>query len=211
MRIIDLTHQVAPDMPVYPGTEQPVFITACSIEDDGFLENRITMYSHTGTHVDAPAHLLKNHKTLDLFGIDHFHGPALRLDFENLASGLIDIPELEPHREDINKIDYLLIHTGWSRHWGAEEYYSGYVVLSIEAAQWLTQFNLKGIGLDTISADPADTEDYPVHKAFLQEDIIIIENLNNLRSLPYSNFNFSCFPIKFKNADGSPVRAVAYV
>lgn len=211
MRIIDLTHLVSPDMPVYPGMERPVLITGCSIEEAGFLEKKITMYSHTGTHVDAPAHLIKNHKTLDLYPIEHFHGTALMLDFENSVSDLIGVADLEPHSKDIKGLDYLLIHTGWSKHWGSEKYYSGYGVLSLEAADWLTGFKLKGIGLDTISADPADTQNYPVHKTLLQKDIIIIENLKNLRSLPYSIFKFSCFPIKFKEADGSPVRAVAYV
>lgn len=211
MKLIDLTHVVSSDMPVYPGTEQPVFITGCSVEKDGFLEKIITMYSHTGTHVDAPAHLIENHKTLDLFPIDHFHGPALMLNFESLVSDLIDVTDLEPHSKDIKGVDFLLIHTGWSKYWGSEKYYSGYGVLSLEAAHWLTQFGLKGVGLDTISADPADTNDYRVHKALLQADIIIIENLNNLISLPHSNFYFSCLPIKFKKADGSPVRAVAHV
>ena len=211
MKIIDLTHTVSPNMPVYPGTEQPVFVTGCSIEEDGFLEKKITFYSHTGTHVDAPAHLIKNHNTLDSLSIEHFHGPALMLNFENSGSNLIDVVFLEPYSKNIAIIDFLLIHTGWSKHWGTERYYSGYSVLSLDAANWLSKFKLKGIGLDTISADPADTHDYPVHKAFLQKDTIIIENLRNLLSLPNSPFTFSCFPIKFQEADGSPVRAVAYI
>ena len=50
MKIIDLSHTMAPDMPVYPGTEQPVFINKCTIEEHGFIEKRLTLYSHTGTH-----------------------------------------------------------------------------------------------------------------------------------------------------------------
>ena len=53
MRIIDLTHPISEDMPVYPGTEPPIFETGCSIEEAGFLEKKITLYSHTGTHIDA--------------------------------------------------------------------------------------------------------------------------------------------------------------
>lgn len=211
MKIIDLTHILSPNMPVYPGTEQPVFITGCSIDENGFLEKKITMYSHTGTHVDAPAHLLKKHKTLDLLPIEHFHGSALMLNFENCVSNIIDVADLEPYSNDIRQVDFLLIHTGWSKHWGSEAYYSGYNVLSLGAAIWLSKFKLKGVGLDTISADPADTRDYPVHKTFLQKDIIIIENLKNLLLLPSTIINFSCFPVKFEDADGSPVRAVAYV
>lgn len=69
----------------------------------------------------------------------------------------------------------------------------------------------KGFGLDTISVDISEKDGYPVHKFLLNSDTIIIENLINLLSLPVSKFHFSCFPIKFEDADGSPVRAVAYV
>lgn len=211
MKIIDLTHIVSPDMPVYPGTEQPQFITGCSLEKDGFLEKIITLYSHTGTHIDAPAHLLENQKTLDSLPIDHFYGSALMLNLENLPSCIIELRDLAPYLKDIEQIDFLLIHTGWSKYWGSDKYFSGYHVLSPEAASWLTKFQLKGLGLDTISADSADTSSYPIHKILLQKEIIIIENLCNLNTLPSDYFDFSCFPVKFENADGSPVRAVAYM
>jgi len=211
MRIVDLSHTVSPNMPVYPGTEQPIFITGCSIEKIGFLEKKITMYSHTGTHVDAPAHLIKDATTLDLLAIEHFHGSALMLNFENDKSKTINVSSLEPYEKEIEKIDFLLIHTGWSKYWGTEKYFSDYTVLSLEAANWLSKFQLKGLGLDTISADISETDDYPIHKILLKKNTIIIENLINLLSLPISIFTFSCFPIKFEDADGSPVRAVAYV
>lgn len=83
MIIVDLSHTVSPNMPVYPGTEQPIFITGCSIEESGFLEKKITMYSHTGTHIDAPAHFIKDANTLNSLPIEHFYGSALMLNFEN--------------------------------------------------------------------------------------------------------------------------------
>lgn len=211
MKIIDLTHTVSPDMPVYPGTEQPVFLTGCSIEADGFLEKKITLYSHTGTHMDAPAHLLRDHSFLNDLPIDHFYGPGVMLDFEKQSCKTIAISDLEPYQEQIKESEFLLIHTGWSRYWGSKRYFTDYCVLTPDAVNWLNQFALKGVGLDTISADRADTKAYPVHKALLARDIVIVENLKNLTALPESGFHFSCFPIKFKDADGSPVRAVAYV
>ncbi|MBU1564737.1 MAG: cyclase family protein [Proteobacteria bacterium] len=211
MRIVDLSHTVSSNMPVYPGTEQPIFITGCSIDEIGFLEKKITMYSHTGTHIDAPAHLIKNAQTLDMLAIEHFYGTGLRLNFENDSSKTIDISSLEPHWKEIEKTDFLLIHTGWSKYWGDDKYFSDYPVLSTEAARWLSKFKLKGLGLDTISADDSESDDYPVHKILLHKEIIIVENLTKLLHLPGSAFNFSCFPIKFEDADGSPVRAVAYI
>jgi arylformamidase len=211
MKLVDLTHPVTPNMPVYPGTEPPVFTTGCSIDEVGFLEKKITLYSHTGTHIDAPAHLIKCHNTLDMLTIDHFYGPALMLNFDNSTAETIGVKQLEPYQDKIKTADFLLLHTGWSQYWGFERYFSKYPVLSLEAANWLSSFNLKGIGLDTISADSADTEDYPVHKILLQKNTLIIENLTNLYGLHSRQFDFSCFPLSFEDADGSPVRAVAFI
>jgi kynurenine formamidase len=211
IKTIDLTHPISPDMPVYPGTEPPVFITGCSIDEIGFMEKKITLYSHTGTHIDAPAHLIKYSKTLDQLPIEHFHGKALLLDIAGLKHQTIGMKELEPYKDKIKQAEFLLIHTGWSQYWGVEEYFSNYPVLSFEAADWLSKFELKGIGLDTISADKVDTQDFLVHKTFFQNDTIIIENLTNLKKIPCSQFTFSCFPLSFENADGSPVRAVAFI
>lgn len=211
MKPVDLTHTISPVMPVYPGTEPPVFTTGCSLEEIGFLEKKITLYSHTGTHVDAPAHLLKGRKTLDMLPIDHFYGPALLLNFDKVSTKTIEIKDLEPYRDSIKEIDFLLLHTGWSRYWGSDRYFTHFPVLSTEAAHWLSDFPLKGLGLDTISADPADSKEYFVHKVLLEKDIIIIENLAHLADLPDEQFQFSCFPMSFEDADGSPVRAVAFL
>lgn len=211
MNVIDLSHPISPKMPVYPGTEPPVFETGCSIDDMGFLEKKITLYSHTGTHVDAPAHLLKGAKTLDMLPFEHFFGNACLLKLADAKNKTIRLSQLEPHQDAIRKVEFLLIHTGWSRYWETEKYFSNYPVLSLEAAQWLCRFGLKGFGFDTISADEADAEDFPIHKVFLRNDTIIIENLANLDTLPFNQFLFSCFPLNFENADGSPVRAVAYM
>lgn len=211
MKALDLTHPISPNMPVYPGTEPPVITTGCSIDETGFLEKKITMYSHTGTHVDAPAHLLKGHNTLDMLEIGHFYGSAFLLSHNDSTIQSIGVQELLPYQEKIQAVEFLLLHTGWSQYWGSEKYFNNYPVLSLEAAHWLSNFSLKGLGLDTISADTVHSQTYPVHKALLHKNIIIIENLTNLAALPCDQFDFSCFPLRLADADGSPVRAVAFI
>ena len=209
--IIDLTHSIFEGMPVYPGTEPPVLKTECTIEDIGFLEKKITLFSHTGTHMDAPAHLIKDAKTLDNLPIDQFYGKALLLDFTRIEGSIIKLDDLEPYKVDIEKVDFVLLYTGWSSYWGSEKYFKDYPALSYDAAKFLGKFSLKGIGLDTISADKIDTVKYEVHNSFLQNNTVIIENLTNLNLLSGKQFIFSCFPMSFENADGSPVRAVGIV
>lgn len=209
MIIADLTHSLYPDMPVYPGTEPPLFTPVFLIENVGFRELKITMFSHTGTHIDAPAHILTSAKSLDQLPIDRFYGNALVLKPACLPHRLIDIGDLLPFEPAIEKSDFILFHTGWSRFWGTQAYFSGYPVLSEDAATWLCGFGLKGVGMDTISADTADSHDFPIHNILLKRELIIIENLTHLDRLPVSGFIFSCFPLKIETADGSPVRAVA--
>ena len=85
MKIIDLTHTISEDMPVYPGTEPPVLKQANTYERDGFKETLLSMYSHTGTHVDPPAHLFADRTTLDALPIEQFAGKALVVDCTHLT------------------------------------------------------------------------------------------------------------------------------
>jgi kynurenine formamidase len=209
MKIVDLSHTISPDMPVYPGTEPPLFFTACTIEDVGFLEKKITLYSHTGTHMDAPCHIISGAKTLDQMPPEHFMGKGAVIELAGNNGPTIDLELLKPHQGRIERCEYLLFHTGWADLWGKEAYLTGYPVLSPDAATWLAGFPLKGMGADTISADSAESAAFPIHTILLEHDIVIIENLTNLRAIPDGEFVFCCFPLKIENADGSPVRAVA--
>ncbi len=211
MKIIDLSHTISANMPVYPGTQPPVMTNDCTIDETGFLEKKITFYSHTGTHMDAPAHLIKNAKTLDQLPIDHFQGNAVVINIADINHQNMTLADLEPFSEMIDPVEFILINTGWSRFWGKDAYFENYPVLSVETARWLSGFDLKGVGLDTISIDAIDTSDYPVHKLFLNNNTLIIENLTHLEKLPDHAFDFSCFPLKLEDADGSPVRAVAHI
>jgi len=209
--LIDLTHPIHEDMPVYPGTEQPVIITGCSIEQDGFLEKKVTFYSHTGTHMDAPAHLIQGGKFLDQYDISRFCGSAIALHLETNVNKSITLRDLKPVEDQLKHVDFLLIHTGWSRFWGTDDYFTGFPVLTSEAAEWVSGTGLKGIGFDAISADSADTRTYPIHKILLGSDMVIVENLANIDQIHEETFDFSCFPLYFQQADGSPVRAVATI
>lgn len=209
MQIVDLTQTISPEMPVYPGTEPPVFTIGCSLEVDGFVEKKLTLFSHTGTHMDAPAHLLPGGKTLDQFPAGQFVGPACCLDFSGHKGAVIEVAELEPYQRQLEQVEFCLFRTGWSRYWGNPQYFVDFPVLSVAAAQWLRRLNLKGIGFDAISADPVESQDLPVHRILLGKGLVLIENLTHLDQLPKQQLLFSCLPLKLAEADGSPVRAVA--
>lgn len=209
MKVIDLTHVIQPGMTVFPGTEPPVFEVGSSIETDGFEEKKITMFSHTGTHMDAPAHIIPGARRLDQFPIDRFTGKACVVDVSGVEGGKIDVSAVEARADVLGEADFVILRSGWSRYWDSEQYFQGFPVLSSEAAQWLVEARIQGVGIDMISVDEVDSTEFAVHNILLGADLVIIENLTNLEVLPDSLFSFFCFPLKIEQADGSPVRAVA--
>jgi len=209
MIVIDLSHTITPGMPVYPGTESPVVTLACRLDADGFAERKITMFSHTGTHLDAPAHILADGWSLDQLAVERFIGPACKIRPAVEDRGRIELSDLEPYQRLIAGNEFVLIETGWSRYWGRMEYFQDYPVLTPAAARWLAGFPLKGLGIDAISIDEAGSRDFPIHRILLGQEWVIIENLTNLEILPDHGFSFAGLPLKIQAGDGSPVRAVA--
>jgi len=191
--------------------EPPRIAEACTIDRHGFAEKSLSLYSHVGTHIDVPGHILAGAATLDELAVDRFMGKGLVLDVATVRGGKIEIADLEPCTQRLGRAEFALLHSGWARHWGDDRYFSSYPVLSLEAARWLADFQLKGFGVDTISVDEVESTSVPVHKVFFAKNTIIIENLDNLGSLLCKEFIFSCLPLKISAGDGSPVRAVAII
>jgi len=209
MTIVDLTHPIHEAMPFFPGTEPPRISEAYTIAANGFAEKGLQLLSHTGTHVDAPCHLLAGAPTLDELGVGHFCGPGWVLDVSHVRGRSIGIADLQKDEKRIAAVDFVLFHSGWARFWGEAEYFGAYPVLSADAARWLSGFKLKGVGVDMVSLDEVDSISLAVHRALLAKNIVLVENLASLESLIGKEFIFSCLPLKIADADGSPVRAVA--
>ena len=109
MKAIDLTHIITEDMPVYPGTEPPKLTPANSYEKDGFKETLLSLYTHTGTHIDPPAHIFPDGRTLDEFPPEQFIGKALVIDCRSIkAGGAITLSHIERYGEKAGKADFLL-------------------------------------------------------------------------------------------------------
>jgi kynurenine formamidase len=210
MKVIDLTHTIKAGMPVFPGTEPPKLDAASTFENDGFRETLLTMYSHTGTHMDAPAHVREDGITLDKFGADKFVGKAIVVDCSDLSEGdTIDISYINKYKGIIEDAEFVLFKTGWDRYWDTEKYYGNFPVISEEVADYLISSNKKGIGLDVISIEAIESEDLPMHHKVLKNNLVIIENLCNLDQIGSDLFTFCALPLKFINSDGASIRAVA--
>lgn len=207
MKIIDLTHPISEKTPVYPGT--PIVKTEqfATVKEDGFMEKYYSLPSHVGTHMDAPAHMLAQGRHLDEFSVDNFIGSAVLVDVSSSALVEIDTACLN----DIPEIDFILFRTGADRNWGTPAYFSEFCYPSVALTDAIIQRRVKGIGLDAVSVDSISNLEYTNHLHLLKNNILIIENLTNLQAVPDVPFTFCALPVKFEEADGAPVRAIAIV
>ena len=210
MKVIDLTHVITETMPVYPGTEPPRLETANTYEKDLFKETKMTMYTHTGTHMDPPAHIFDGRTTLDQFPVEQFIGKALVIDCRELQEGqLITMNHIRRYGEKAEQADFLLFNLGWDKYWGMDAYFGDFPCMDREVLNFILAGQYKGIGVDAISIDPID--DLTRHRIlFREKEIVNIENLKDLHLCGDDLFWFSCFPLKLEKGDGSPVRAVAW-
>lgn len=125
MKVIDLTHTISEDMLVYPGTEKPKLTTANMYVKDGFKETLLQMYSHVQTHIDPPAHIFANRKTLDKFSPEQFIGKALVVDCRDLKEGqVITIDKINIDKAKL--ADFLLFNLGWDKHFKNETYFNDF-------------------------------------------------------------------------------------
>jgi arylformamidase len=207
--IIDLSHTIEPGMPVYPGTEPPLITEVCSIKNDGFKESLFNFYSHIGTHLDVPAHIFQNGKSVEMFDCNKFFGTALIINCS--SKSFIDLFTIKQACSGFNKPEFILFYTGWSNLWGNNKYFKDFPVLTREAAEYISTLPVKGLGIDAISFDEVGEDNLTNHKILLEKEIILVENLCSLNEVPKENFYFSCLPLKIAGADGAPTRAFAII
>ncbi|PZD94475.1 cyclase family protein [Paenibacillus sambharensis] len=202
--LIDLTHLIQDDMPVYPGDNRTEFRQTRHLSKDHYTNHQLSVNMHAGTHIDGPMHLLDTDKRLSDFPLDTFIGAGCVLD----VTGEAVIDYKAEYEEAIPEHVIVLFHTGYSRRFGQEEYFTDYPVLTEKLAELLVRKQVKMVGLDTPSPDK-----YPfhVHKLLFRSGILIAENLTNLGRLPASaSFEVIALPLHI-GADSSVARVVARV
>jgi arylformamidase len=212
-RTIDLTHNLEPTTPVYPGyppIELQVLESTRHTRPDGqrtLNSSRVSIGNHCGTHMDAPFHFFEEGRTIDEIDLDQCAGQALLIRLSNIAeNGRIDPDQFSSHRTRLQGLRKVIFETGWSKRWGQSNYFTHHPVISPEAAEFLIECGVHLVGVDVPSVDRPP---FPVHLALLAKGILIVENLVNLSAIKSDMFMFVAVPLKITGRDGSPVRAIA--
>jgi arylformamidase len=201
-KIHDLTRVISSNMQVYPGDPTPELKPHSTLENNGASVTKITLGSHTGTHVDAGSHFLSDGNSIDDERLDKFVGEAMIIDVSGMRREGITAKDLDRHK--VKRDDIILLSTG-----------SGYrltdfAYLEVSAAEWICKHSAKCVGIDTLSVEKYGRKDAPVHKLLLSSNVGIVENLANLERFVGKRLFFACLPLPLKGADGSPVRAVLF-
>jgi kynurenine formamidase len=144
-KIVDLTRTVCASMPMFPGSEKPKLAAIASCSKDGFSETLLTLSSHTGTHMDAPAHVFAGRATLDALPAAMFAGKALVIDCSDLKEGSrVTMEQVARKGHLAEKADFLLFRTGWDKRWGKKSYFGDYPCIDEEVADFRIRQPQKG-------------------------------------------------------------------
>jgi kynurenine formamidase len=213
--IVDLSLPIRTGMTVFPGDPEVVVEPALTIARDGVDVLRLHLGSQSGTHVDAPSHVLPDGPGLDELPLDRFLGPAVLADLRHLGpEAEIGWDDLEPVRGRLRPGVILVLHTGWSAYVEDPERYRAHPWLGAEAARRIAQAGVRTVGIDALNVDatPSDlsTIRFDAHRELLGVGAVIVENLTGLERLAHlADPILSVLPLRIPGADGAPVRAVA--
>lgn len=164
----------------------------------------ISMSTHTGTHMDAPRHMLMGGKSLDALPLEAIIGPARVIEIRDRES--IKVAELLEHR--IRRGERILFKTyGSARRWQKPGFDTEYVYITGDAARLLASRGVRTVGVDYLSVGGHKKEDsHETHEILLEAGIWIIEGLN-LSGVKPGRYDLVCLPLRVANGDGAPARA----
>lgn len=209
LQVVDLSHTLGASTPVYPGDPALRITPAARIAIEGYNTHKISLGTHTGTHVDLPYHAEPAGQAADRANLRLFAGEGVVVPLgEKKAGEAISAADLRGLEHRFVPGSVILLHTGWDKKAGSEDYFD-HPYLEEAACRYLLERGVLTFGIDAISIDPPGGDQSPAHRLIAAAGGIIVENLANLDQIDFPHPLLLFFPLKLAGCDGSPVRAVA--
>lgn len=220
--LIDLTHTLSKEAPTWNGS-CGFFIEIKKDYEEMFRVQQIKLHAGVGTHMDAPSHRFQDGLSIDELELEDFIADLCVINVTkkahaDYAISLEDVTEYESRFGKIPERAFVIGFTGWSRFWKQSDAYRNldaqgqrhFPSFSKEAAAYLLECQVVGIGIDTLSPDCLDLK-YPVHRLMLGKGKYIIENVADCQSVPPKGAKVLALPLKLKGATECPVRLIALI
>lgn len=178
----------------------------------GQIVRAIHARAHTGCHIDAPEHMVKDGKHIHELPLETFIGPAVVANLTHkVPGGAITSHDLEKAVGSyIQEGDRLLLHTGWNNNFGKPNYAEGSPYLAITGIHWCVEKKLTIVGFDFAHAkdDPASPSQYYTSRYLLENGVLTLTSLCNLDKISHKRVELICFPLHIRDIEASLVRAV---
>lgn len=216
-RLIDLSHPIVAGMTTYPGLPTPSMAPFLTRDASAghyapgvtFAIDVMTLCGNTGTYLDSPFHRHEDGPDLAGLPLERLIGlPAVRVDVAGSGTLAIGGREFLPY--DLAGCA-VLVHTGFARHWGTDEYFRDNPFLAPDAVDLLVREGAALVGIDSLNIDSTADPERPAHSRLLGAGIPIVEHLTNLEAVPVTGATFTALPAPVRGTGTFPVRAVASV
>jgi arylformamidase len=205
---IDVSLSIHPGMMTWP-SDPGVEVLPASRISEGKAANVSELHigSHTGTHVDPPLHFIADGTPIDQIAPEVFIGPAVVVDLLHVEKdiGAAELDALELPVE----VERILFKTTNSELWreASPSFPESYVALTADGADWMVAHGIRLVGIDFLSIEHRGTPGHPTHVTLLNAGIVIVEGLN-LADVEPGSYYFNCLPLRLKDGDGGPSRAL---
>lgn len=201
---IDISMSIENGMISWP-SDGPVKIDRVRSMEDGerLNQSRIDLSAHTGTHIDAPVHFLKDGNGIDQVSLDLLIGPAVLIHIPGVRQ--IGAQQLDSAGAG-NGIKRLLIKTDNARLLEKREFDKAYSYITLDGAQYLIEQGIGLVGVDYLSVAEYGKGD-AVHRELLGAGIVIIEGLD-LREVEPGSYRLTALPLRIRDCDGAPARVI---
>ncbi len=203
-RTIDISIPLSPSMLVWPGDEPVAISYSAHLErGDAATVSRLSLSAHAGTHIDAPAHFVRDGATVDQIALDVLIGPALVVaatGVPTLSAAALEGLAIPPG------VERLLFRTDNGRLWERSGFAEDFVGLSEDGARWLVSRGVRLVGVDYLSAAALEGIDR-THRILLEAGVVLLESID-LRGVAPGWYRLLCLPLRVVGAEGAPARAV---
>lgn len=224
-RMADLTHRLVKTFPSFFGPPAVEDTVLTDFDPDGFFSKQWTLVEHIGTHLDSPGHFDEGNRLVDDLTPSDLVAPIVVVDIKDKAlenpNAMVepdDLVAFERRHGRIPRRALVCMNSGWADKVGDPDEFRGgtgfpnlnFPGFSIEATEWLvSNRDPVGIGLDTMSLDPGNSQTFDVHFGFLATGRYGIESLANLDQIPPRGALAFVGPIPWEDGSGAPCRVIA--